>query len=369
MPCPRCGLHNPPGSDTCERCGLGLTSTVEGEQGQPASSPEPGPSAGSEQQWPQQQPSGYPAPAPPTQGHPTQSHPQQPYPQHGYAPQGYPPQGYAPQGYPPQGYPPQGYPPQGYPQQGYPPPAQPVPPGWSTQQTQSAYGGTPANEDTSTATRRPPEVTGYPGHGWPQQYGGQPTYGGGATSSAAWPPAGGATDAQAGPGATVGLVALALGALLAIGYAIWALTARRGIFADFADGTPVSSDDAQSSDRLDTVFLVAAGLVALVALALWIARYVGKKTKGGAPDVTGLAVAGIGVVVVLVGLFLAAGITDADGQTAQGDRGVTAMFVTAGGFLLLAIGFVIGLPTVRGPRSHSSNAARGGDQGQRFQNW
>ena len=136
---------------------------------------------------------------------------------------------------------------------------------------------------------------------------------------------------------------------------VLASTARRGVFADFADGNPVSTDDAKSSDTMDTVLIVA-GVVVLVAIGLWITRLVAKQTDGGGLDLAGIALAGLGVLVVLVGLFLSGGITDADGQAAQGDKGVTATMVIGGGFLLVSLGLLIGTFTVRESRSKPAPA-------------
>lgn len=198
------------------------------------------------------------------------------------------------------------------------------------------------------------------------QYGGaadRPTYAGGATPSSAWPVT---TQAEAraaarDAGATATLVALGIGALLALCYAVWAFTARRGVFADFADGKTVSGDDAKSSDRIDTVLLVIAGVVVVIALALWLMRMVNQKTAGGTPDLVGLGVAMLGVVVVLVGLFLSGQISDAGDQASQGDKGVTATLVTGAGFLLIAVGLLVGIVSVRGrPSGSTSYAHRAG---------
>ncbi len=146
------------------------------------------------------------------------------------------------------------------------------------------------------------------------------------------------------------IAALAVAALLALVYAVWAFTARRGIFADFSDGKTVSSSDARSSDNLDTVLLVVAGLLVVVALAFWVTRLVNGRTAGGAVDLGGLIASGLGVLLVLVGLFLSSQISGGADQAAQGDRGVVATLLTGGGFLLIAIGLLVGLVAVRGPR-------------------
>ncbi len=164
------------------------------------------------------------------------------------------------------------------------------------------------------------------------------------------------------------MVALILAALLCLAYAVWAFTARRGVFADFADGNAVSADDAKSSDTLDTIFLIVAGVVALVALGLWIARVAKKQTKGGAPDIIGLAIAGLGLVTVLVGLYLASAITDADGQSAQGDKGITATIVIGAGFALIAIACAVGASTAKGRGGAGTEDRRRGPGGG-YQTW
>lgn len=335
MPCPRCGLQNPPGTASCGRCGLGLGRGVPGQGA-------PGQGAPGQYGGPAQRGSGQ-GPVPPTGQGVASAQPQWAYgdpsatgdqtavvgrsqeqQRQGYTgPGGSPPQ-YGPGGSPPYG--PGGSPPYG-----------PGPGG------SSAYG----------AGQQSPYQGGnaVPGTGWPM------TTPGSKVSSGS------------GPGAGASVIALGLGGVMALAYAVWAFTARRGIFADFADGSSVSTDDAKSSDTLDTVFLVLAGLVALVALGLWITRLIRGTTKGGAIDLAGIAVAGIGLLIVLVGLFLASGIADANGQSAQGDKGVTATLVTGAGFVLLAVGLLMGLMTVRGPRAGFSSSPTGGYPQQGYGNW
>lgn len=187
---------------------------------------------------------------------------------------------------------------------------------------------------------------------------------GGYSPAAGWPATASSTaSSSTGASRLLTRALLALAALLSLGYAAWALTARRGIFSDFADGRSVSVDDAKSSDLLDTVFLVVAGLVALVALGLWLSRTLSKKTSGGPVDRGGLALALLGALTVLIGLYLASGVTDAGDQVAQGEKGVTATWVVGGGFVLLAIGLLMGMIAVRdqpdpaydSPDSNSAN--------------
>ncbi|MGH3471572.1 MAG: hypothetical protein ACRDPG_05955 [Nocardioidaceae bacterium] len=137
-------------------------------------------------------------------------------------------------------------------------------------------------------------------------------------------------------------VLLGIAAVIALAYAIWAFTARRGIFQDFADGRAVSDSRARSSDNLDTVFVIVAAVVVLAALAFWLARRLVGQTSGDGLDLCGLAAAGVGVVVVLIGLFVLHQVSGADGQLAQGQKGAAGTTVVGAGFLVLAVGLVLG---------------------------
>jgi hypothetical protein len=149
--------------------------------------------------------------------------------------------------------------------------------------------------------------------------------------------------------------ALALAALTCLGYAVWAFTARRDIFGDFASGQAVGLGEAESNDRIDTGWLIVAGVVTLVALALWLVRRLGG--TGRRPlDVGGLVLAGLGTVTVVAGLFLASRVADGTDQVSAGDRGVTASLVTGSGFLLLGVGLGLGL-LARSRRSPAPAAA------------
>lgn len=313
MQCPRCGLQNQPGISACARCGLPV---------------QPPPAAGPPNRPEQPPPAGGPGP----------SSPYQPMP----PPLGQPPTAQPPTGQPSAGQPPTGHPPRPtWPQQ--PPATSGWPPYGPTAPT-----GSSGSEQTAVlpgATAAGPAGGGYgppaPGAYDPQR---TPYPGGASAAGTGWP-----TTTSPGTAATSGGVSrllpalLGLAALLSLAYAVWAFTARRGIFQDFADGRSVSVDDAKSSDLLDTIFLVVAGLVAVIAIGLWLAQLLGKRTGGGGLEKAGLAVALLGAVAVLVGLFLASGVTDSGDQASQGEEGVTATMVVGGGFALLAIGLLMGL--------------------------
>jgi hypothetical protein len=109
----------------------------------------------------------------------------------------------------------------------------------------------------------------------------------------------------------------------------------------------VSSQDARTSDRVDTVALVVAGVAVLVAVVWWVVRHARRQTTGRALDGIGLGTSAVGVVTVGAGLWLSAAVTDATTQTAQGDKGVTAALVTGAGFLILALGLLLGSAGIR----------------------
>ncbi len=162
------------------------------------------------------------------------------------------------------------------------------------------------------------------------------------------------TPRHVGSKAAVG--ATIIGALLSLGYAAWAFTARRGIFQDFADGTLVTADDAKSSDTLDTVFLLVAGVVAVIGL-LWLTKELLSRAVGKwVPKFAGLMVGVLGSVAVVMGLSLASNVPDPGSQAEQGDRGVTATVIVGGGFVLVAVGLLVGSLGIRSKdtRLHSA---------------
>lgn len=314
MQCPRCGLQNQPGVSACARCGLPVQAPAGGGQYAPppgGGGPRP-PYAPSEQAGQPGGASGWPQPA----GQPG----------------------------PPPGWPQGGNPGAAYPTGGAPPPQAPQPPGGQASGA-SAPGPTPD-----------PYLP-------PRPYGGRPPYAGPpATGAPGWSGSSPATvsSSPGRAGRLAATVALALGALLALVYAIWAFTARRGIFSDFASGSTVGVGQAKSNDRTDTILLIVAGVVALVALALWLMRKFGGETQGGLLDNLGLALAGLGALVAIIGLFLASRVSGGSNQAASGDRGVTASLVTGSGFALLALGLVMGLLAVLGGRQRASTSGAAG---------
>lgn len=134
--------------------------------------------------------------------------------------------------------------------------------------------------------------------------------------------------------------------MCAFGYAVWAFTARRGIFADFSQGVTVSQEDANSNDTVDTLLLVVAGLVVIVALVWWVVR-ITRSGVGGPVGLSGVVLSALGLVTVAVGLFLSSAVADAGSQAEQGDKGVIATVVVGSGFVLVGLGVVLGAAAVR----------------------
>lgn len=282
MPCPRCGLPNPPGAPACVRCGLGL----------PPPPPPPVPP-------PPPPPPLPPPPPPPPVPPPAGPRPRSPYP--GPLPPGAPYPG--PGAPPPRPQPPAG-PYAGRPY-GTPPPAPPPPPRWPAARPEDSPG---EGKDAPT------------------------------TDPARWDRASSALA-----------LLLGLGGLAALGYAAWALTARRGIFAQIsADPTSVSPVAAGDSDGLDVILLICCGVLAAAALVGWLVVRA-RERRAGTLDVVGFVLAGVGVVAVGVGCLLFAGL--------GGDprRAVAGYWALGGGFGLVGLGLLCGIAA-----TYARTAARSG---------
>jgi hypothetical protein len=144
------------------------------------------------------------------------------------------------------------------------------------------------------------------------------------------------------------MTSLVVAAVMSVAYAVWAFTARRSIFADFSAGRAVTLHDARASDTIDTVLLVVTGITVVIAVILWAAHFTRRPEAGRRPQHLGFALAAVGVVVVAVGIWLDGAVTDAPTQLAQGDRGITAAVICGSGFLLLAVGLLVGAAALLG---------------------
>ncbi|MDX6309197.1 MAG: hypothetical protein QOI06_2243 [Nocardioidaceae bacterium] len=244
---------------------------------------------------------------------------------------------------------------------GYGPPADQSPPaGESSYAGQSPHGGQTAQPNQpyqpygpSSQQNTPAYTTPYgPPAGSPYSSGPVAPY----SPTATWPTAT-TTRPPGGGGTRLARLLLTVAALACLGYAAWAMTARRGIFADFADNRPVSLDHARSSDRTDTIFLVVAGALAVVALAFWLLRLASGKARSGGLAVVGFAMSVLGIACVVVGLVLSGMVGTGGSRADEGNKAATATIVTGSGFIALAIGLVIGLLVVRARAEGGANRA------------
>ncbi|WP_370617104.1 hypothetical protein [Mumia sp. Pv 4-285] len=153
-------------------------------------------------------------------------------------------------------------------------------------------------------------------------------------------------ESSSSPWGMVAVVALAIAALVSLGYAIYALTSRRGIFADLADDPgSVSRSVAEDSDSLNSILVVATVVVVLVALALWAVALAGGRGRtivGWA----GLGVVVLGGIVAGAGAAMTSGVESADDV----DDAVTGYLLVGGGTALVALGLVLGILGILGSR-------------------
>lgn len=135
-------------------------------------------------------------------------------------------------------------------------------------------------------------------------------------------------------------IALPLAALTCIGHGIWAMTARRGIFADLANGESVTAETARDSDRLHSVLLWVSIVLLVVAAALWLTAHLRRRKPLGTVGFTALALIATGLVVVLGGAYLTSVV---DGEVSEAGKAAVGFLIMGGGSLLLGAGAVCAL--------------------------
>ena len=337
-------------------------------ESQPVGQPSSQPAQAADTQPDSGQPQyGQPQYGQPQYGQPQPGYGQPQYGQPGYGQPGYGQQGYGQPGYGQQGYgQPSGQPQQGYgqpqygqPQQGYGQP-QYGQPQQGYGQAQQGYGQ-PQYGQAQQGFGQPQYGQPQPGYGQPQYgqqgYGqqgyGQQGYGQSpyATGSVAgygattWAPTPAAKPKRAGVG--FARLLLLLGVLGSAGYAVWAFTARRGIFQDFADGRSVGLGRAHTSDNVDTTLLIIGGILALIALAWWLMRLLTGRARRGVVAVFGLLLGVAGVVCGVVGLVMSDTVQNGPTRIEQGQRAVNATVVTGIGFVAIAVALLLGILVAR----------------------
>ncbi len=249
----------------------------------------------------------------------------------------------------------------------YGPPPVPSPPGQQSAGQQSTYShpAPPATDPPTWGPQWPsdPAVGGHPGSPSPAGVGEQPgpsTYGIGNPM----PPGPAVTDqspmvltqpmhpaTRSTPGpkparSVFARVVLALALVATVVYAVWELTARRAIFADFAAARTVTLDRARTNDRIDNVLLAIAASLAVIALLIWLVRRVRGRTAGGGLDAIGLTLWLLGGIAAAVGLLLLETVDSTGGALAAGRHAETDTIIAGIGFAVVALSLVIGLSSV-----------------------
>jgi len=146
--------------------------------------------------------------------------------------------------------------------------------------------------------------------------------------------------------AALAAVVSAAAALASLGYGIFAVTARRGLYADIAaDAASVTSSDARSSDTLNAVLLWLAVAMAILAVALWVVSMVSVRRGAGGIGVTGLGLVLIAAALAITGAVRVSGV----GSASEAGAGGSGYVLVGSGFLLMAVGLLLGIVALRRP--------------------
>ena len=142
------------------------------------------------------------------------------------------------------------------------------------------------------------------------------------------------------------VVLAVIAALAALGYAGFALTLRRGVYADLEDDPgSVTEDDATSSDNLNAVGLWAAGVLVGLAFVLLLVAMVSARRGRNALGITGAVLVVLGALAATWGCLLVNGV---DEVSEAGDA-VTGYLVAGPGFAVMAVGLLLGALGLRRP--------------------
>lgn len=142
----------------------------------------------------------------------------------------------------------------------------------------------------------------------------------------------------------IAIVAALVAAAAALGYAAFALTLRRGVYADL-DNDPgsVSKNDAQTSDTINAIGLWVAGVLVVVALVLLVLAIVSARRDRNLLGIAGVALVVLGAAAATWGCLLVSGVDDV---TAAGDA-VTGYLIAGPAFAGMAVGLILGAVAVR----------------------
>jgi len=146
--------------------------------------------------------------------------------------------------------------------------------------------------------------------------------------------------------AALAAVMSAVAALASLGYGVFAVAARRGLYADIAaDAASVSSSDAQSSDTLNAVLGWLAIALVTLAVALWVVSMVSARRGAGGLGATGLGSVLIGAALAVSGAVGVSGV----GLASEADAGASGYVLVGSGFLVMAVGLLVGMAALRRP--------------------
>ncbi len=145
---------------------------------------------------------------------------------------------------------------------------------------------------------------------------------------------------------TTAILLAVIGALAALGYAGFALTLRRGVYADLEDDpASVTEDDAKNSDNINAIGLWAAGLLVGIAFVLLIVAMISARRGRNVLGITGALLVVLGALAATWGCLLVNGVDD----VSEAGDAVTGYLVAGPAFAAMAVGLLLGALGLRRP--------------------
>jgi hypothetical protein len=145
---------------------------------------------------------------------------------------------------------------------------------------------------------------------------------------------------------TTAVVFAVIGVLAALGYAGFALTLRRGVYADLEDDpASVTEDDAKNSDNINAIGLWAAGVLVGIAFLLLIIAMIRARRGRNVLGITGAVLVVLGALAATWGCLLVNGVDD----VSEAGDAVTGYLVAGPAFAAMAVGLLLGAFGLRRP--------------------